>query len=180
MTHVPVVSFFFLSNFQALKIFIGVFLGNCEALKVETPYKHEQWVVVLCNRNQAAAAYSSLSSSFFFLSNFQILDIFIALFSGTVRPILLTLVTHVWVDVSCIPESDCCCLFVSSFLHFSFSPVFKFFKNIVALLSGIVSPRKLKRGTYMNSGWMYLVCRNQAAAAYSSLFHFSFSPIFKD
>ena len=35
------------------------------------------------------------SSSFFFLSNFQILNIFVAFFSGTVRPRKLKLVTHV-------------------------------------------------------------------------------------
>ena len=29
-----------------------------------------------------------------------------------------------WADVSCIPESGCCCLFVTLFLHFSFSPIF--------------------------------------------------------
>ena len=30
-----------------------------------------------------------------------------------------------WADVSWIPESGCCCLFVPLFLHFSFSPIFK-------------------------------------------------------
>ena len=34
-----------------------------------------------------------------------------------------------WADVSCIPESGCCCLFFPLFLHFSFSPSFKH-KNI--------------------------------------------------
>ena len=76
-------------------------------------------------------------------------------------------------DVSCIPESGCCCLFVSLFLHFSLK--FSNIKNFVALLSGIVSPRKLKLGTHMNSGWMYCVYRHlAAAAAYSSLFSFFF------
>ena len=47
-------------------------------------------------RNQAAAAaYSSLYFSFFFLSNFQTLTFFITLFLGTVRPRRLKLVTHV-------------------------------------------------------------------------------------
>ena len=77
-------------------------------------------------RNQAAAAYSSLYSLFFFLSNFQTLDFFVTLFSGTVRP------------------------------------------------------RRMKLGTHVDSGQMYRVYWNQAAAAYSSLFlYFSFSPIFK-
>ena len=74
-------------------------------------------------RNQAVAAYSSLSS-FFFLSNFQTLLFFVTLFSGTVRP------------------------------------------------------RKLKLNTHMNSGQMYRVYLNQAAAFYLSLI--SFSPMFKD
>ena len=32
-----------------------------------------------------------------------------------------------WVDVACILESDCCCFFISLFLHFSFSPILFFF-----------------------------------------------------
>ena len=30
-----------------------------------------------------------------------------------------------WADVLCILESGCCCLFISLFLQFSFSPIFK-------------------------------------------------------
>ena len=45
-------------------------------------------------RNQVAADYLSLYAVFF-LSNFQTLKIFVALFSGTVRPIKLKLGTHV-------------------------------------------------------------------------------------
>ena len=50
-------------------------------------------------------------SSFFFRCNFQTLKFFLTLFSGTMRPRRLKLGAHV-ADVSCIPESDCCCLFV--------------------------------------------------------------------
>ena len=71
-------------------------------------------------RNQAAALICPLISSFFFLSNFQILKYFVTLFSGTVRP------------------------------------------------------RRLKLGTHMDSGQVYRVYRNQAAAAYSSLYFFIF------
>ena len=73
--------------------------------------------------NQAAAAYSSLYFTFF-LSNFQTLKYFVTLVSGTVRSKRLKLCGQ-WTDVSCIPESGCCCLFVPLFLHFSFSPIFK-------------------------------------------------------
>ena len=36
---------------------------------------------------------------------------------------------------------------------------------------GIVRPRRLKLGTHVGSGQMYHVYRNQAAAAYSSLYY---------
>ena len=63
--------------------------------------------------------------------------------------------------------SGCCCLFVL-FLPFSFSPIF------VTLVSVTVRAKRLKLGTYMDSGQMYRVYRNQAAAAYSSLYFFIF------
>ena len=174
-------------------------------------------------RNQAAAAYSS---HYFFI--FLSLKFFVTLFSGTVRPRRLKLGTN----VSFIPESGFCCLFVPLFLHFSFSPIFKYsnfsshfsqgllglddwnlvhmwimgrcvvytrirlllicpfissffflsnfqtLKFFVTLFSKTVRPRRLKLDTYVDSGWMYGVYQNQAAAAYSSLYFF-LSPIFK-
>ena len=39
-------------------------------------------------------------------------------------------------------------------------------------------PRRLKLGTNMNSGWMYHVYQNQAAAAYFFLLIFSFFFLF--
>ena len=38
-------------------------------------------------------------------------------------------------------------------------------KNFVTLFSGTVRPRRLKLGTHVDSGQMYCVYRNQAAAA---------------
>ena len=64
------------------------------------------------------------------------------------------------------------------FLHFSFSN-FQTLNFFVTLFSGTVRPRRLKLGTYVDSGQMYLVHQNQAAAAYSSLFFFSFSSTLK-
>ena len=76
-------------------------------------------------------------------------------------------------DVSCIPESGCCFLFVHLFLHFSFQ-----FSNIkiffVTLFSETVRPRRLKLGAHVDSGQMYGVYRNQVAAAYLSLYSFLF------
>ena len=49
---------------------------------------------------------------------------------------------------------------------------FQTLKFFVTLLSGTVRPRRLKLGTHVNSGWMYGVYQNRAAAAYSSLYFF--------
>ena len=98
-------------------------------------------------------------SSFFFLSNFQTLKIFVTLYSRTVRPRRC----GQYADVSCIPESGCCCLFIPLFLHFSFSPIFK--QIFVTLFSRTVRPRRITLGTHVDNGWMYCVYRNQAAAA---------------
>ena len=116
-------------------------------------------------------------SSFFFLSNFQTVKIFIILFSGTVRPRRLKLGTYVdngWMYRSCIPESGCCCLFIPLFLPFFFLSNFQTLKFFVTLFSGPVRPRRLKLVTHMDTGQMYHVHQNQAAAAYSSLYFFIF------
>ena len=63
------------------------------------------------------------------------------------------------------------CLFISSFFFLSNIQTLKFF---VTLFSRTVRPRRLKLGTHVDSGQMYHVYRNQAAAAYSSLYLFIF------
>ena len=72
-------------------------------------------------------------------------------------------------DVSCIPESGCCCLFVLLFFFIFLSLQFSNIKFFVTLFSGTVRPRRLKLGTQVDSGRMYLVYWNQAAA-YLSLY----------
>ena len=57
---------------------------------------------------------------------------------------------------------------------FFFLSSFQTLKSFVTLFSGTVRPRRLKRGTHMDSGQMYHVYLNQAAAAYSSLYLFIF------
>ena len=56
------------------------------------------------------------------------------------------------------------------FLSFQFSNI-KIFRH--PILSGTVRPR-LKLGAHVDNGWMYRVYRNQAAAAYLSLYFFIF------
>ena len=61
----------------------------------------------------------------------------------------------------------------SSLYSFFFLSNFQTLKFFVTLFSGTVMPRRLKLGTHVDSGQMYCIYRNQAAAAYSSLY-FSF------
>ena len=112
--------------------------------------------------------------SFFFLSNFQTFKFFVTLVSETVWPRRLKLGTHVqWVDVSCLPESDCCCLFIPLFFIF-LSLQFSNINIFVTLFSGTVRHRRLKLITHVHSGQMYCAYRIQATAVYLSLYFFIF------
>ena len=121
-------SFFFLSNFQTLKFFVTLSSGTVRPRRLKRSTHMDSGQMYRVYRNQVAAAYSSHFFSFFFLSNCQTLKFFVILFSGTMRSRRLKLITHVdngWMyRVSC-----CCCLFVSLFIHFSFSPIFKHLKQ---------------------------------------------------
>ena len=61
--------------------------------------------------------------------------------------------------------------FISSFFFLSNFQTLKFF---ITFFSGTVRTRKLKLGTHVGSGQLYRVYRNQAAAAYLSLYFFFF------
>ena len=83
-----------------------------------------------------------------------------------------------WADVSCTPESGCCCLFVPLFLHFSFSPILniEIFRHFSRELWGLEDWKVAHTWTvgrcikYLESG----------CCSHSSLnfLHFSFSSIF--
>ena len=122
--------------------------------------------------NQAAPAYSSLYFSFFFLSNFQTWKFFVTLFSGTVRPRRLKLVTHVENGWEYRVYRNA---FIRPFIFsFFFLSSFQTLKIFITLFSGTVGPRKLKLGTHVDCGQMYRGYRNQTAPAYSSLYFFNF------
>ena len=118
-------------------------------------------------------------SSIFFLSNFQTLKCFVTLFSVTMRPRRLKLGTHMdngWMYRVYRIQSAAAysSLYFFSFISLQFSNV-KYFRHTF-----LRNCRRLKLGTHMDSGWVYRVYRNQAAAAYSSLYFFIFlPPIFK-
>ena len=58
----------------------------------------------------------------------------------------------------------------SSLYFFIFLSYFLTLKFFVTLFSGTVKLRRLKLGTHLDSGQMYRVYQNQAAAAYLSLY----------
>ena len=60
-----------------------------------------------------------------------------------------------------------------SFLYFFFLQ-YSNIKVFVTLFSGTIRPTKLKLGTRVDNGWMYLVYQNQVVAAFSSLYSFIF------
>ena len=164
-------SFFFLSNFQILKFFVILFSGTVRPGRLKLGTHVDSGQMCRVYQNQVAAAYSSLYCSFFFLSNFQTLKVFVTLFSGTVRPRRLRLNTNVdngwmhrvyWNQVAAAYLS----LYFFSFLSLQFSNI----KKNVTLFSGTVRPRRLKLGTHVDSGQMYCVHQNQPAAAYLSLY----------
>ena len=110
----------------------------------------------------------SFISSVFFLSNFQTLKFFVALFSEIVKPIKLTLDTHVdngWMYR--VYRNQACAAYSSLFYFVSNVQKFKIF---VTLFSGTVRPKRFKLGTLVDNGWMYRVYQNQAAACLSLYF----------
>ena len=126
-------------------------------------------------RNQAAVAYSSLYFAIFLSLQFSTLKCFVTLFSGTVRPRRLKLATHMDSGQMYRVYWNQAAAAYSSFYFFIFlSLQFSNINLFCQLFSGTVRPRRLKLGTNMESGQIYHVYRNQAVAAYSSLYFFIF------
>ena len=87
-------SFFFLSNFQTLKFFVTLFSRTVRPRRLKLGTHVDSGQMYCVYWNQAAAAYWSPYFFIFFLSNFQTLNFFCTLLSGTVRPRRLKLGTH--------------------------------------------------------------------------------------
>ena len=167
-------SFFFLSNFQILKCFVTLF---------QELWSLEDWNLVYTWTVGRCIVYSGIRlllhiclfiSSFFFLSNFQTLKCFITLFSGTVRPRMLKLGTIVDSgQMYHVYWNQAAAAYLSLYLVFFLSN-FQTLKYFVTLFSGTLRPRRLTLSTHVNSGQMYCVYQNRAAAAYWSLYFFSY------
>ena len=101
---------------------------------------------------QAAAAYSFLISSFFFLSNFQTLK-FLSNFSQELWGLEAWNLLHMWTVGRCIMFTGIRLLLLLIHpLFIFFLSNFQTFKFFVALFSGTVRPRRLKLGTHMEVG----------------------------
>ena len=107
------------------------------------------------------------------LSNIRI---FVTLFlKGTVRPRRLKLGTHVGSgQMYHVYWNQAAATYSSLYFFILLSLQFSTLKRFVTLFLGNVRPRRLKLGTHEDSGQMYHVYRNRAAATYSFLFLFIF------
>ena len=158
-------SLFFLSNFQTLKYFVTLFSGTVRPRRLKHGTHVDSGQVYRVYRIQAAAAYSSLYFSFFFLSNFQTLKCFVTLFSGAVRPRTLKLGTLVVSgQMYRVYRNQAAAAYMSLYFLFFFLFNFQTFKFSITLFSGTVRPRGLKLYTHVDNGWMYRVYRNHASA----------------
>ena len=95
--------------------------------RLELQYLWTMGGCILCTGIRLLLLIHLFISSFFFLSNFQTLQIFVTLFSGTVRPRRLKVGAHMdngWMYRVYRNQAAAAYLF-RLFLHFSFSPILK-------------------------------------------------------
>ena len=167
----PIVSsFFFLSNFQTLKFLVTLFSGTVRPRRLKLGTNMDSGLMYHLYRNQASATYSSHYFFIFLSLQLSKIKIFVTFFSGTVRSRRLKLGQR-WIVGRCITYTGIrlllICPFISSFFFLSNFQTLKFF---ITLFSRTVRPRRLKLGTHMDSGQMYRVYRNQAAAHTCDIF----------
>ena len=162
----PFISSCFSLQFSTLKCLVTFFSGTVRPRRLKLGTYVDSGQMYYVYRNQAAAAYSSL---YFFicLSPIFNIKIFRHTFLGYYEAKIENWYTRgQWADVSCIPDSGCCCLFIPLFIFLSVQ--FSTLKFIITLFSGTVRPRRFKLDTHVDSGQMYHVYWNQSASAYSS------------
>ena len=167
--------FFFLSSFQTLT-FLSHFSQELWGLEDWNLVPNvDSGLMYLIYRNQASAAYSSHYFIIFLslqLSNIK--NFCHIIFSGTVRSRRLKLGTHVDSGQMYHVYRNQAAAYLSFISSFFFLSNFQTLKFFITLFSRTARPRRLKLGTHMDSGQMYCVYRNQAAAAYWSPYFFIF------
>ena len=112
-------SFFFLSNFLTLKVFVTLFSGTMRPRRLKLGTHVDSGQMYRVYHNPAAAADVSLYFSFFFLSNFRTWFCHTFLEGSNLL--------HTWKIGGCIVYTGIRLLliFVPLLFHFSFSPIFK-------------------------------------------------------
>ena len=172
LIHPFISSFFFLSNFQHWN-FLSHF--SRELWGLEDWNLVNTWTVGRCiryTRIRLLLLIHPFISSFFFL-RFSTLKFFVTLFSGTVRPRRLKLGTHMDSgQMYHVYQNQAAAAYSSLYFFIFLSLQFSTLQFFITLFSGTARPRRLKLGTSIDSGQMYFVYWNQAAASYSSLYFF--------
>ena len=113
-------------------------------------------------------------SSFFFLSNFQRWNIW-SHFPRELWGLEDWNLVHVDIgQMYHVYRNQAAAAYLSLYFFIFLSLQFLTEKFFVTLFSGTVRPRRLKIGIHVDSGQMYHVYQNQAAAAYSSHYFFIF------
>ena len=168
--------FIFLSlQFSNIKIFVTHFSG------LEDWNLVQMWIVGWCivyTGIRLLLLIRPIISSFFFLSNYQTLKIFVTFCSGTVRSRRLKFGTQVDSGQMYRVYRNQAAAYLS--LYFFIFLFLQFSKFFVTLFSRAVRPRRLKLGTHVDSGQMYRVYRSRLLLLIGPLISsFSFSPIFK-
>ena len=168
--------FIFLSlQFSTLKFFITFFWGTVRPRRLKLGTHMDNGQVYQVYQNQAAAAYLFLYFFIFLPLQFSTLKFFVTLFSGTMRPRRLKIDTHVDSEqLYHVYQNQAAAAYSPIYFFIFLSVQFSTLKFFITLFSGTVRPRRLKLGTHIDSGQMYLVYWNQAAAFYSSLYFFIF------
>ena len=148
-----------------MKIFVTLFSGTVRPRRLKLCTHLDRGQMYRVYRNQAAPAHLSLYCSIFLSLQFSNTEIFVTLFSETVRPRRLKLCTHVDSgQMYRVYQNPAATAYLSLYFLFFFLSNFQTWKFFVTLFSGTVRPRRFKLVTHMENGGMYRVYRNQAAA----------------
>ena len=168
--------FIFLSlQFSTLKYFVTLFSGTVRPRRLKLGTHVDSGQMYHVYWNQAAAAYLSLYFFIFLSLQFSTLKFFITLFSGTMRPWRMKISTHVDSgQIYQVYQNQAAAAYSSLYFFIFLSFQFSSLKFFIALVSETVRPRRLKLGTHIDSGQIYHVYWNQAAASYSSRSFFIF------
>ena len=145
---VPFISSFFLFIFQTLNVFVTLFSRTVRPRRLKLGTHGDRGQMYRVYRNQLLMLIRPFISSFFFLSNFRTLNIFVTLFSGTMRPRRLKLGTRVDSgQVYRVYRNQAAAAYLSRYFFNFLSLQLSNIKNFRTFVSGTVRPRRLKLGT---------------------------------